>query len=83
MLKSFINQFRKIDEKIFIIMKYGFFISLASSMLAVYILLNYSYNPISIDTYYLGIQLFKTSLSFAIEFIICGFAFDIISKNKF
>ena len=81
MISSFIEQFKNIDKKTFSIIRYGVLFSFVLSLIAVFILLNYKYNPIYIDTYYIGIQLFKTSLSFAIEFIVCGFATDIISKE--
>ena len=83
MINMFISQFKNINKKILNIIKYGISVSFIFSLMAVFILINYKYNPIYIDTYYTGLQLFKTSLSFAIEFIVCGFATDMIQKELY
>ena len=81
MISSFLNQFKNIDKKILCIMKYGINFSLILSLISILVLISYNNYPISIDTYYIGLNLFKTSLSFAIEFIVCGFSVDMINKN--
>lgn len=80
MVKQFIDNFKHIDEKISKIMKYGlifcFLLAIFSSLLLVtYISL--SANLILFD---IGIALFKFSLTLAVEFIICGYAVDIILR---
>lgn len=70
------------DKKIFSIIKYGNLFSLIVCLLATFILVCYESNPVSFDTYYIGIQLFKTGLMFSVEFIICGFAMDTIKKRN-
>ena len=82
MLNKFLNNFKKIDNKIKKIMNYGFSFSLIICLLSIFIL--YTYH--SLNTYYLifivGTILFKTSLIIFISFLIYGFIFDTIIKNE-
>ena len=81
MIHAFFNQFKHMDKKIFSIIKCENIFSLIICLFSIFILIYYDFNPISFDTYYIGILLFKTGLMFAVEFIICGFAIDIIKKQ--
>ena len=81
MINTFISQLKNMDKEIWNIIKHGFKFSFVLSLVAILILVSYKINPIKIDTYYIGIELFKTSLSFAIQFIVCGVATDTIKKQ--
>lgn len=80
MWKQLLEKLNHMDIKIKQITRKGFYFSSIVCMIAVFILLTY-HNHTSPDLYYIGTILFKTSLSFAIEFFICGFAFDTIKKQ--
>lgn len=80
MIKLIFDKFNSFDDKIKKIMKYGFKFSFAVSILSILILLTYelSSNP---DLYYIGLSVFKLSLFFIVEFIICALAIDTIKKQ--
>lgn len=80
MIKQIIDKFNSLEEKIKAIMKYGFKFSFAVCVLSILILLTYHFysNP---DLYYIGLSVFKLSLFFVVEFIVCGLAIDTIKKQ--
>ena len=49
--------------------------------LSVFILFTYDFSFPSPFMYYIGLNLFKLSLIFGIEFIVCGFVVDGIKKQ--
>ena len=81
MIKELINNIKSIDKKILGIMisglKFSFIICVISCAIALY----YISNPISHIVYNSGIILFKTGLTFASAFFVCGFAIDKIKKQ--
>jgi len=81
MLKKLIDNINNIDKKIIKIMlsglKFSFIICITSCMISLY----YISNPISHILYNSGIILFKTGLTFASTFFVCGFAIDKIKKQ--
>ncbi len=82
MLNIIISNYKKLDNRIKIIMKNGFIFSFLFCILSILIL--YIYHKL--NTYpilfSIGAILFKTSLMFFMDFIICGLAFDkIINKE--
>ncbi len=81
MLKKIFENFRNLDKITYKIMNYGLKFCFAICLLSVIILLTYSLALPSPFTYYIGINLFKLSLIFSIEFIICGFVVDGIKKQ--
>ena len=81
MLNVFIDVFKKLENNIKKIMIYGFKFSFSIAILSAIILLTYELYSISTIFYYSGIILFKTSLMFAVEFIICGLIVDSIKKQ--
>jgi hypothetical protein len=81
MLKKIISNFKYLDKLALKIMKYGFGFCLIICMLSVLILFMYDFIFAMPFIYYIGINLFKLSLIFGIEFIICGFIVDGI-KNQ-
>ena len=81
MLKIIIEYFKNLDMKIKNIMKYGFTFSFTFCFFSIIILYTYhklNTNPI---LFTIGTILFKTSLMFFTDFIICGLAFDKIIKQ--
>ena len=81
MLDSIINNFKNLDKKIRNIMKYGFLFSFLSCLLSVVILCTYHKLNTSPILFTIGALLFKTSLMFFSDFIICGLVFDKIIKQ--
>lgn len=75
------DKFKNLDLKVKTIMKYGFLFSLLFCMFSVLIL--YTYHAIYTlpFVFTIGTILFKTSLMFFVEFLICGIAFDTIKKQ--
>ena len=81
MIKKLKEKFNTIDKKVLKVMNTGFKCSLLLSFISCFILLTYHYNLASPDLYYSGLLLFKTSLFFFVDFIVCGFAIDTIKKQ--
>lgn len=81
MLKKVLDNFRHLDKITSKIMKYGLLFCFATCILSVFILFTYNYAFPSPFIFHIGINLFKLSLIFGIEFIICGFVTDGIKKQ--
>ncbi len=81
MLKKILYSFKHLDKITFKIMKYGLIFCFAVCMLSTLILFTYDFAFPSPFMYYIGINLFKLSLIFGIEFIVCGFVVDGIKKQ--
>lgn len=81
MKQIMINKFKNMDIKVKNIMKYGFIFSLLFCLFSILILYTYHglYKIPLIFT--IGTILFKTSLMFFVDFLICGIAFDTIKKQ--
>ena len=81
MIKKVMDNIKNIDKKIKKIMisglNFSFIICIISCMISLY----YISNPISHILYNSGILLFKTGLTFASAFFVCGFAIDNIKKE--
>ena len=81
MVKKIINSFKTLDKTATKIMKTGikycFFISIISS----FILLFYNFFNTSPIVFYIGLSIFKLSLTFTVEFIICAFSIDFIKRE--
>ena len=81
MIHKLIDNIKNIDRKVLKIMitglKFSFAICIISSIISLY----YMSNPISHIVYNSGIILFKTGLTFASAFFVCGFAMDRIKKQ--
>ena len=82
MLNIIVTNFQNLDKNIKIIMKYGFIFSLLCCLLSVFILYTYHKLKTSPLVFTVGTILFKTSLMFLADFIICGIAFDTIKKQE-
>lgn len=81
MLKKIINNFNQLERIAFRIMKYGLTFCFIICIVSVLILFTYDFAFPSPFMYYIGINLFKLSLIFGIEFIVCGFVVDGIKKQ--
>ena len=81
MIKELIDNIKNIDKKILKIMISGFKFSFIICVISCTITLYYISNPISHIVYNSGIILFKTGLTFASAFFVCGFAIDKIKKQ--
>ena len=82
MINKFISQFSNIDKSILTTIKIVVKVSLIICAIASLILCIYISNPISNDTYLLGLMLFKAGLTYIATGIICGFFFDYIVYKK-
>lgn len=76
--KSFLNLNKKTKQ----ILKSGWKFCLIICIISLFFLITYNifvHNPLF---YKLGISLFKLSMIFAIEFLICGYVVDSIKKGE-
>jgi len=80
-VKKFKKKFSEIDIKILKVMNSGFKWCLVLAIFSSLILVTYDFGYKSPDLYYSGLLLFKTSLFFFVDFIVCGFAVDTIRKE--
>ena len=81
MFKKIIGTFKSLDSLTFKIMKYGFKFCFSICILSTIILITYNLSILSPFMYYIGISLFRLSIVFCIEFIICGLVVDSIKKQ--
>lgn len=81
MLKKMIEIYRNFEKITYKILKKGLEFCLALCIISISILFTYDIFTISPNIYYMGITLFKLSIIFGIEFIICGFVTDGIKKQ--
>lgn len=81
MLKKIFDNFKNLDKLTSKIMNSGLKFCFAICILSVLLLFTYSFAFASPFIYYIGINLFKISLIFSIEFIICAFVVDGIKKQ--
>jgi len=81
MIKKVIDNIKNIDKKIKKIMITGFNFSFIICVISCIISLYYISTPISHILYNSGIILFKTGLTFASAFFVCGFAINEIKKQ--
>ena len=80
MFKSVLDKFKNLEKLTFKIMKNGFKFCFVLSIIACIILMYYMACFQSPSIFYIGFALFKLSLIFAVEFIVCGFS-DLIKKQ--
>lgn len=82
MLKNILKRFKEIDTDTYKIIKKGLIFSFFISFLSALIMLTYSINTTSLNTYYIGFTLFKLSCYLGVEFIVCGLVMDTIKKQS-
>lgn len=81
MYKKLIESFNSFEKVTYKIMKYGLQFCFVLCVISALILLTYDLTSPYPYMYYLGISLFRLSLIFGTEFIICGFVADGIKKQ--
>ena len=81
MLKKLVESYHNFDKITNTILKNGLKLCKSLCILASLILLTYNLLNLSPTVYYIGIILFRLSLIFGIEFVICGFVVDGIKKQ--
>ncbi len=81
MWKNLIDKFRHLDKITYKIMKNGFKFSFILACVSLFLLITYMLFYSAPLLYYIGISVFKLSLTFGIEFLVCGFAVDTIKKQ--
>ena len=81
MFKKVFENFKNLDKLTSKIMNNGLKFCFMVCILSCFILFTYCFAFASPFMYYIGINLFKVSLIFAIEFVVCGFVVDGIKKQ--
>lgn len=81
MIKDILNYFKNLDTKVKSIMRYGLIFCSTICIISLILLVTYNLSITTPFIYMIGISLFKISLIFGIEFIICGFAANKV-KNQ-
>ena len=76
MIKQLFDKLKNMDLGVKKITKNGFKFALCVCIISACVLLIYDYIYSAPNLYYIGLSLFKTGLYFAVEFVICAFAFD-------
>jgi len=80
--RDFFTSIKNTDKKILHIIKHGFRFSSFLCLISIGLLLLHNYFFISFDLIDASMILFKTSIFFAMQFLLCGFAFDKILKMQ-
>ena len=81
MFKKIFDCYKNFEKITYKILNNGLKFCFIICLISVSILLTYSLSIHIPFIYYIGINLFKLSLIFAIEFVICGFVADGIKKQ--
>lgn len=81
MIKNLITSFKNFDKKTNKILKYGLYFCFILCTISIFILITYNFIFAIPFLYYIGLSLFKLSLVFGIEFIICSLVVDGIKKE--
>ncbi len=80
-MNKIILELKKLDKVTYKIMQYGLLFSAFVAIIAVFVLLAYIFTG-SVSFFHFGLILLKSSFSFAVEFIVCGFVVDFIRKSS-
>lgn len=80
MFKKIINTYKNFEKITNYIIKSGLSFCLFLCLVSILILCTYLISKVPL-TYYIGISMFRLSIIFSIEFIICGFVVDGIKKQ--
>ena len=81
MLNNIINSFNNLDNLVKQIMKIGLNFCSILGMISLIILVTYNLSFTIPIVFTIGLILYRLSLIFGVEFIICGFAADRIKKQ--
>lgn len=79
-IKEIIKNVKNMDKKVLKITQNGVKLSFVFCVIAVFLLVTYTFRG-ELNTYYIGISLFKSGLFFIAGCVICGVAFNNILKN--
>jgi len=81
MIKKIIDIYKNIEKSAYTIMKNGLIFCFLLSLLSIFILLTYKLFIASFYLYYIGLSLFRLSIIFGIEFVICALVVDSLKKQ--
>ena len=81
MIKNLIDNLKNLDKKNYKILIYGLRFCFTLCIISCIILITYNITFTSPFLYYIGISLFRLSIIFGIEFIICSLITDKIKKQ--
>lgn len=81
MFQKIKENYKNLEKKASVVLKYGLQFCFLLTILAISILLIYDIFLATPTLYYIGITIFRLSLIFGIEFIICAFVADKIKKQ--
>ena len=81
MIKKIITYYKNLDKNTYKILYKGLEFCFLLALISAFILLSYILFIQAPLVYYIGINLFRLSLVFSVEFIICGFIVDSIKKQ--
>lgn len=81
MLKKIVTYYKNLDKTTYKILSKGLKFCFLLALFASILLLSYMLFFQTPLIYYIGLNLFKLSLVFCVEFIICGFVVDNIKKQ--
>ncbi len=81
MFKNIFYTFKNLDKLTKMIMSYGLKFCLMICLISLAILLTYNFSFTIPILFTIGFILFRLSLIFGIEFVICGFVVDGIKKQ--
>ena len=81
MIKNIKEHFKNLDKKIILVLKNGLKFCFFLCLLSTLILVIYKMTFISPFLYYIGITMFRLSTIFGVQFVICAFVMDRISKQ--
>ncbi len=79
--KKIIDTYKGFDKTTYMILKNGFKFCFGLCLLSCLILLKYTLFFAMPIYFYIGLKLFKMSLIFGIEFIVCSFVVDGVKKE--
>ena len=81
MFKNIIDNFKNLEKKAKTIMKKGLEFCSILCIISLVILITYNFSFTTPILFIIGLSIFKLSLIFGIEFIICGFVDDKVKKQ--
>ncbi|MBR2786580.1 MAG: hypothetical protein IKD76_03700 [Clostridia bacterium] len=79
-IKEIVKNMKNIDKKVLRIVQTGIKFSFVFCLIASFLLVTYTTRE-TLNAYYIGMSLFKSSLFFIVGFIACGVAFNSIMKE--
>ena len=81
MLKNIINSYKNLDKLTYKIMKNGLLFCFTLCLISTVVLFTYEVFISSPSIYYIGLGLFRLSIIFGIEFIVCALVVDSLKKQ--